>query len=361
MSEPSSDIDSRNGSNKRTSRGSTGDSPVDAPAESTESAFLAKRPRRSGAEASDLEEGVERRIASPQGVGAEEQLGQDEAELIGLDEPALASAPALFASMAAPSVALSTGSAADAVPFVDRRDRKAVTHYLAAPDGSTLDLDTSTPIAVEALSARSRAGAEHAATVEASVIGPSLSATEAAASLRMPSRPAHTFPFALDPFQSRSTAVLEAQHHLLVAAHTSAGKTVRFWPYCLLPPAALVLLALTRCPCSHALATRLTLSAPRSQAVAEYAIAMALHSKRRVFYTSPIKALSNQKYHELKEAFPGTDVGLVRQLGTALSLLCCSLPLDLVRMYARSESLACHPHVVLSRHSHIFARPPERR
>jgi len=36
-------------------------------------------------------------------------------------------------------------------------------------------------------------------------------------------------------------------------------------------------------------------------AVAEYAIAMALRDKQRVVYTSPIKALSNQKYRELEE------------------------------------------------------------
>ena len=38
-------------------------------------------------------------------------------------------------------------------------------------------------------------------------------------------------------------------------------------------------------------------------AVAEYAIAMALRDKQRVVYTSPIKALSNQKYRELEEVF----------------------------------------------------------
>jgi ATP-dependent RNA helicase DOB1 len=39
-----------------------------------------------------------------------------------------------------------------------------------------------------------------------------------------------------------------------------------------------------------------------------YAIAMALRDKQRVIYTSPIKALSNQKYRELHEEFG--DVGL---------------------------------------------------
>lgn len=43
--------------------------------------------------------------------------------------------------------------------------------------------------------------------------------------------------------------------------------------------------------------------------VAEYAIAKALNNNQRVVYTSPLKALSNQKYRELKEEFD--DVGLV--------------------------------------------------
>ena len=56
---------------------------------------------------------------------------------------------------------------------------------------------------------------------------------------------------------------------MLVAAHTSAGKT----------------------------------------AVAEYVIAQCLANGQRVIYTSPIKALSNQKYRELKQDFK--DVGLI--------------------------------------------------
>jgi ATP-dependent RNA helicase DOB1 len=44
-------------------------------------------------------------------------------------------------------------------------------------------------------------------------------------------------------------------------------------------------------------------------AIAEYAIALSLNRKQRVIYTSPIKALSNQKYRELAEEF--TDVGLM--------------------------------------------------
>lgn len=84
-----------------------------------------------------------------------------------------------------------------------------------------------------------------------------------------PAQPAITYKFTLDPFQRVSINCLEQKESVLVAAHTSAGKTV----------------------------------------VAEYAIAMSLRDKGRVIYTSPIKALSNQKYRELKEKFE--DVGLV--------------------------------------------------
>jgi ATP-dependent RNA helicase DOB1 len=83
------------------------------------------------------------------------------------------------------------------------------------------------------------------------------------------SAPAKTYPFQLDTFQKRAVLCLENSQSVLVAAHTSAGKT----------------------------------------AVAQYAIAMALRDKQRVIYTSPIKALSNQKYRELQHEF--NDVGLM--------------------------------------------------
>ena len=84
-----------------------------------------------------------------------------------------------------------------------------------------------------------------------------------------PKEPAKVYPFTLDPFQAKSIECLENNESVLVSAHTSAGKTV----------------------------------------VAEYAIAMALRNKSRVIYTSPIKALSNQKYRDLDEEFG--DVGLM--------------------------------------------------
>lgn len=80
---------------------------------------------------------------------------------------------------------------------------------------------------------------------------------------------AKSYAFELDPFQKVSVACLERNESVLVSAHTSAGKT----------------------------------------AVAEYAIAMAFREKQRVIYTSPLKALSNQKYRELQQEFQ--DVGLM--------------------------------------------------
>ncbi|GJN28591.1 hypothetical protein PR202_gb16790 [Eleusine coracana subsp. coracana] len=80
---------------------------------------------------------------------------------------------------------------------------------------------------------------------------------------------AKQYPFQLDPFQSVSIACLERNESVLVSAHTSAGKT----------------------------------------AIAEYAIAMSFRDKQKVIYTSPLKALSNQKYRELSQEF--SDVGLM--------------------------------------------------
>lgn len=86
---------------------------------------------------------------------------------------------------------------------------------------------------------------------------------------KAPETPARTWPFTLDPFQQVSIASIERGESVLVSAHTSAGKTV----------------------------------------VAEYAIAQSLKNNQRVIYTSPIKALSNQKYREFAAEFG--DVGLM--------------------------------------------------
>jgi hypothetical protein len=82
--------------------------------------------------------------------------------------------------------------------------------------------------------------------------------------------PALTFPFELDDFQQQAVLRLERSECVFVAAHTSAGKTV----------------------------------------CAEYAIALAMKHCTRCVYTSPIKALSNQKYRDFRNKF-GEDVGLI--------------------------------------------------
>ncbi|KAG8448608.1 hypothetical protein GDO86_015627 [Hymenochirus boettgeri] len=89
-------------------------------------------------------------------------------------------------------------------------------------------------------------------------------------------------PFELDPFQKKAIQCLEAGSSVFIAAHTSAGKTV----------------------------------------VAEYAIALSLKHMTRAIYTSPIKALSNQKFRDFKITFG--DVGLITgdvQLYTGASCL----------------------------------------
>lgn len=81
--------------------------------------------------------------------------------------------------------------------------------------------------------------------------------------------PAKTYEFELDTFQKQAIIHMEKFCNVFVAAHTSAGKTV----------------------------------------VAEYAIAMARRSMTKVVYTSPIKALSNQKYRDFSREFG--NVGLI--------------------------------------------------
>lgn len=81
---------------------------------------------------------------------------------------------------------------------------------------------------------------------------------------------AHKYPFELDTFQKQAVYHLELGDSVFVAAHTSAGKTV----------------------------------------VAEYAIALAEKHMTRAIYTSPIKALSNQKFRDFKQTF-SSSVGIL--------------------------------------------------
>jgi ATP-dependent RNA helicase HelY len=77
--------------------------------------------------------------------------------------------------------------------------------------------------------------------------------------------------FPLDDFQERSCMALAAGKGVLVAAPTGAGKTI----------------------------------------VGEFAIHLAIEKDLKVFYTTPIKALSNQKYAELVKRYGAERVGLL--------------------------------------------------
>lgn len=78
-------------------------------------------------------------------------------------------------------------------------------------------------------------------------------------------------PFQLDDFQREACRQLDRGNGVLVAAPTGSGKTI----------------------------------------VGEFAIHLALAANRRAFYTTPIKALSNQKYRDLVETYGFNRVGLL--------------------------------------------------
>jgi len=79
------------------------------------------------------------------------------------------------------------------------------------------------------------------------------------------------FPYPLSPFQKHALEAIIEGHHVLVTAHTGSGKT--------LP--------------------------------AEFAIQHFFGLGKKVIYTSPIKALSNQKYYEFTKKYPDISFGLL--------------------------------------------------
>lgn len=76
------------------------------------------------------------------------------------------------------------------------------------------------------------------------------------------------FKFPLDPFQQHAVAAISRDENVLVTAKTGSGKTL----------------------------------------VGEYQIAHSLKKGGRVFYTTPIKSLSNQKFHDLKGMYPSVGI-----------------------------------------------------
>src|SRR5437660_12296504 len=79
------------------------------------------------------------------------------------------------------------------------------------------------------------------------------------------------YPFPIDDFQLEAIAHLAADRSVMVAAPTGTGKTL----------------------------------------VAEYAIWLAQQRGQRIIYTTPLKALSNQKYRDLRDIYGFDNVGLV--------------------------------------------------
>ena len=80
------------------------------------------------------------------------------------------------------------------------------------------------------------------------------------------------FPFKLDNFQTQAIAALDAGQSVVVCAPTGSGKTL----------------------------------------IGEYAIFRALANRKRVFYTTPLKALSNQKFRDFQEKFASVaEIGLI--------------------------------------------------
>lgn len=86
-----------------------------------------------------------------------------------------------------------------------------------------------------------------------------------------PSDPAIDYTFPLDPFQQQAVLAIHRGDNVFVTAKTGSGKTL----------------------------------------VGEYQIAYSLRKGKRIFYTTPIKSLTNQKYNDLKHLFPKASVGVM--------------------------------------------------
>ena len=116
--------------------------------------------------------------------------------------------------------------------------------------------------------------------------------------------------FALDPFQVSALDALDARRSVLVAAPTGSGKTV----------------------------------------VADYAVHLTLRDGGRVFYTTPIKALSNQKYGDLVRRHGPDQVGLLtgdNAINSSAPIVVMTTEVLRNMLYARSDALTALRWVVL--------------
>jgi ATP-dependent RNA helicase HelY len=118
------------------------------------------------------------------------------------------------------------------------------------------------------------------------------------------------YPFGLDAFQRVACTALEEGRGVLVAAPTGAGKTV----------------------------------------VGEFAVHLALRTGRKCFYTTPIKALSNQKYNDLVERYGADKVGLLtgdNAVNGDADIVVMTTEVLRNMLYAGSDALRGLSHVVM--------------
>src|SRR5881398_3345604 len=116
--------------------------------------------------------------------------------------------------------------------------------------------------------------------------------------------------FSLDPFQVEACEALEEGSGVLVCAPTGAGKTV----------------------------------------VGEFAVHRALAEGRKAFYTTPIKALSNQKYADLVERYGEDKVGLLtgdNAVNGGAPVVVMTTEVLRNMLYAGSDALRGLSHVVM--------------
>ncbi len=116
--------------------------------------------------------------------------------------------------------------------------------------------------------------------------------------------------FALDDFQIRACGALESGHGVLVCAPTGAGKTI----------------------------------------VGEFAVHLALAGGTKCFYTTPIKALSNQKYSDLAAIHGSENVGLLtgdNSINSDAPVVVMTTEVVRNMIYAESPALRGLSHVVM--------------
>ncbi|MBC3185572.1 DEAD/DEAH box helicase [Corynebacterium sp. zg-331] len=116
--------------------------------------------------------------------------------------------------------------------------------------------------------------------------------------------------FPLDAFQEEACAAIEEGHSALVCAPTGSGKTI----------------------------------------VGEFAVSLALSQRTVCFYTTPIKALSNQKYHDLVRRYGRDRVGLLtgdQSINRDAPIVVMTTEVLRNMIYADADALRLLSHVVM--------------